>query len=176
MTLRWCWSHLLTHFLFAPQLHGPTLHFRGARGMESVERLAAATGLDRADNGVFMCVCSLHLGRRLQTKQHGHFEMCITRVIPGVQVVKRIMEQNLHIRLRMVCKRPSDWPDSIRRELGPTLGFHEGATPTSLHIRIAFHGHVQLRFGYLNTPWTKATEEATLNLCQYFAAQFLKCC
>ena len=142
--------------------------------MENLERLAKATGLDRAENTVFMCVCSMHLGRRLQTKQHGHLERAVIRVIPGVQVVMRMME--LHIRLRLMCKRPSDWPEKLREALGPDLGFPHGATPNSLHIRIAFHGHVQLRFGYPNPEWTRETQEATLRLCNHLADQFLKCC
>ena len=161
----------------APQLHGPKLHFRGVRGVDSLERLASATGLLTSENTVFMSVCSMHLGRRLQTKQHGHLEKAITRVVPGMQVVARMLEQNLHVRLRMVCKKVTDWPEPMRVALGVDhLGFPKGDTPTSLHIRIAFHGHVQLRLGFANAKWTQQTQDATLALCHYLAAQILKCC
>ena len=158
------------------QLHGSKVHFRGAKGLQSIQRLGKAIGLLTPECSVFMCVCSMHLGRKLQTQQRGYMEKQIVKLIPGIHVIQRMVDENLHVRLQCVCPKAKDWWPTIKRALGDTLGFPDGQTPTSLHIRVAFHGHVQLRVGFDNPEWSDQLEQATLDFCYYLGTQIMQCC
>jgi hypothetical protein len=110
----------------------------------------------------------MHLGRRLQTRQKGFFENKVTQMIPGIHVVHRMVDENLHIRLRMICPNTKKFPWAV--------GFPENQSPISLHIRIAFHGHVQLRIGFKHLEWSEQLEQATLEFCNYLGLQIMQCC
>lgn len=153
------------------QLHGPKLHFRGARGVQSINRLAKAAGLLFNENVVFMCVCSMHLGRKIQTKQKGFFEKHISQRLPGIQMVTRMFDENLHIRLRYSGK---GWLHKVKKN--NDFDFPLTEIPTSLHIRIAFHGHVQMRVGFNDVQWSETLETATLKICSYLQDKILECC
>ena len=153
------------------QLHGSKLHFRGARGDAGIKRLAKAAGLFYDENVVFMCVCSMHLGKRIQTKKTAFFEQAIYPKLPGVQLVKRLFDENLHIRLSF---RGKNWLPPLQRRV--EFGFPAGQAPTSLHIRIAFHGHVQMRVGFKDVLWSETLETSTLQLCSYLQQRIIECC
>ena len=70
--------------------------------------------------------------------------------------------------------RGKNWLSQLQRR--EELDYPAGQAPTSLHIRIAFHGHVQMRVGFKDVQWSETLETATLKLCSYLQRRILECC
>ena len=168
---------LMYHLAGVMQIHGPKVHFKGVKGCQGLERLSKAIGLPTAESKVFMCMYAMHLGKRVQTTHRGYLENRIHAAIPGVQVLGRVYDENLQVRLRLELRERRVWPGGCLRALGPDLGFPTaGAVPLTADVRVAHHGGVQFRLAWKDCPWTAEVEAASLRLCEWLGRGISSCC
>ena len=129
--------------------------FMGARGVNSIEKLASSLELSNAKNFVHMAVICGKLGKRVQVKSGGLLE---TRLMS-------IHSQNIRVEGRMY-----DHTNTVRMSVHNFSEDGVFALPSQFQPErndwiITGRGTVIIRFTWKRIEWTRESEEACLGLC-----------
>ena len=148
------------------QVHGPQIHFKGAQGVETLERMAAAAGLLDAGCRVYMCVCNMEMGKGAHTTADSCLAARVRSRIAKCRLVRPLCVNNLQ-----VLFRTTDF------EQWGEVGFPAGAVPSSADLQVSHYGGVVVRITWADPcEWGPAVEAAALAFSQWVGDAVAECC
>lgn len=147
-------------------LHNQVVHFKGCRGLQSLQDVATDIGLIESDGFVYMALMTGNLGHPVDVRFgcyieryfYSHMKPCIR---PRIRII------DLH---PVVYLETRQWDTSIM----PDIPSH--VRPVKAVCSISNRGTVIIRCTWKKLLWTLDTEHHVLRFGQWFMDQIQACC
>jgi hypothetical protein len=147
-------------------LHNQVVHFKGCRGLQSLQDIAADIGLCEADGYVYMTLMTGNLGHQVDVR----FGCYIERYFQGN------MKGCIRPRIRIIDLHPVVYLETRHWDTSVLPDIPENMRPVKTVCSVSNRGTVIIRCTWKKLLWTQDTEHHVLRFGQWLMDTINLCC